>query len=133
MGQITTVGGQDIEGVYFKNLAQHSSLWIGLFINNIDPNTFANVDFTNIVEPSASNYARVELQAANWVSYGGVASYPQVEFTVELEPFGTAYGCFLCTSVDDTGKVIALHKFPVGALLQYYGDQVRITPQMAMS
>ena len=133
MGEWVDTGAKNIAEIYFSNQPQNSTLYMGLFTTDLVEATFETIDFTTIVEPVASTYARLPLAPANWIVAGGQASYPEVAFDVTLESFGVIYGCFIATSLDNSGVVLAMHKFPASALLQYYGDRLGITPRITIT
>jgi len=133
MGEWVNTGANDLAEIYFSNQPQNSTLYMGLFTTDLDEAGFETIDFTTIVEPTATTYARIPLSPSNWIVYGGVAVYPEIDFDVTLEALGTIYGCFLATSLDDSGVILAMHKFPAAALLQYYGDRLGITPRMTIT
>ena len=137
MGEWVRTGSTDLANIYFRNQPQNSTLYLGIYIVDVAPADFESIDFTGIHEPIASAYARIPLVPSNWIVYGGVATYPEVEFEVTLEALGTIYGCFIATTgpktVDNAGVILAMHQFPSAAILQYYGDRLGITPRMTIT
>lgn len=129
-------GSQDTADIYLNNKVQHAMLYLGLFTTDIDI-TDRNLTLADMIEPTASIYARIPLSPANWIVYGDVSVYPDVEFEVSLEPLGTIYGCFVTTSsapaYDATGKLLGMNKFATPIVLEQYGDRVTITPEVTIT
>ena len=133
MGEIILTGSEDMANIYIKNQPQNAELYLGLFTNDIAPALINNAGFADLTEPIAGTYARQVLIPINWSIYGEVSVYPQIEFEVALEPFGVIYGCFIATSIDASGKLLAVHKFTTPGNLLYYGDIIRITPKFTIT
>jgi len=126
MGIWTKEGSANLGGIYFRNLSQNPKLYLGLLANNPDDAILNDLSLGDIVEPSASSYARKELTPSNWITTDELNVYPTVEYEIGLEQFGTIYGCFLATSADSSGKLIAIHKFTTPYELKFYGDRLEI-------
>lgn len=134
MGEWVKIGSQDIANIYIKNQTQNGQLYLGLYSNVIDPTWNLNdADWTYIVEPIASTYARVTMDPVNWVVAGEVSTYPQIDYDVSLEPMGTIYGCFIATSLDNSGIILAINQFATPAVLNYYGDRLGIIPRITIT
>ena len=133
MGELTQNGSGNVAEIYLKNQPQNPELYLGLFINDLDETLIPTAAFSDLTEPAALSYARQVLIPINWTTYGQVSVYPEMEFEVSLEPFGTVYGCFIATSNDASGKIVAIHKFTTPGVLQYYGDRIRITPRITIT
>ena len=132
MGQWVKEGSRNIANIYLKNQLQNSQLYLGLYTNEIlaDLN---DADLSWFTEPTATNYARAVLAPANWVVADEVSVYPAIEFEVSLEQFGTIYGCFIGTTLDSSGLLLAAHTFSVPIELLYYGDRLEITPRIIIT
>jgi hypothetical protein len=130
-------GSQDTAEVYLNNKVQHPQLYLGLFTNVIPALNLRDATLATVVEPTAITYARVPMSPVNWVIYGDVSIYPDIEFEVSLEGLGTIYGCFITTSPDSAGDVagrlLAINNFTVPAVLVQYGDRIRITPKLTIT
>lgn len=133
MGNFTKVGVQDLNGIFLKNMAQNSQLYLGLFTNDISALAPADVVLSDLVEPVASTYVRQILTPSNWIVVSQVATYPDIDFEVLLESYGTIYGCFIATSLDNSGLLVALDIFSAPVDLINYGDRVGITPRITIT
>jgi hypothetical protein len=132
MGEWTVQGSQDVGEIYLNNAVPHTELFLGLFTNDLTD--LNNATLGSLVEPTASDYARIPMSPANWVVANELAVYPTTDFEVASEPLGTIYGCFICTVVSGTvGKLLAVNKFATPIVLDFFGDMVEITPRISIT
>jgi hypothetical protein len=125
-------GETDVGNIYLKNQVQNPSLYLGLYINPAEP---AETDtLAQITEPVGAGYARIPLAPADWTeSPQGTFTQPQKTFTAIGGNWGNVYGCFIATSPDGTGKLLAVEHFSDGPYNIMDGSQVKVTPQLTIS
>jgi len=103
MAKWTNAGIDDFLNVYFSVSPKRISLWLGLYLNDVEPP--ANVVPSDIIEVSGDGYSRIELLQANWTVGNGVATYPLQAFTSN-GPWGDVYGYFISTVASGSGGII---------------------------
>jgi hypothetical protein len=115
--------------ILFGSQAVDATLYLGLFTNSSEPAETANL--AAITEPSGNGYARISLaRGANWTISGDLATYLEQTFTA-TGPWGNVYGYFIATSVDGTGKLLAVETFSNGPYnVQNNGDAIKVTPKV---
>jgi len=132
MGEWAIQGSENVGKIYFQNAVQNAELFLGVFTNDVGAD-LKNLTLYNLTEPSAPSYARVPLSPANWMISGDVATYSPVDIEVTLDSLGTIIGCFIATSDDNSGKLLAVHVFPAPVVLEFYGDRLQITPRITIT
>ena len=133
MGIWTKEGSFNLARIYFNSQSQNPKTYLGLFTNDLDPSLLNSAILNDLLEPSAGAYARIELASPNWVVTDELSIYPTVDFQIALEPFGTIYGCFIATTVNNSGKLLAIHKYTTPISLQYYGDILEINIRITIT
>ena len=133
MGIWTKQGSKNAADIYLSNKSQNSKLYLGLLTNNPDDSILNDLLLTDLTEPSAGSYAREEIIPSNWVVVDELSVYPEIEFEIGLEAYGTVYGVFIATSPDNSGKLLALHKFATPVEMEYYGDRLEVTLRVTIT
>ena len=133
MGLWTREGSVNLARIYLNNQSQNAKLYFGLFTNNPSDASLNNLTLSDLVEPTAVSYARTEIPPSNWVVTDELSVYPAIEYEVGLEAFGTIYGCFVATTLDNSGKLLAIHKYTTPVALNYYGDRLETTLRISMT
>lgn len=105
-----------------------SNLYLGLYTNSTEP--AENATLASLTEPSGNGYARKTLVRGSWSISGDLASYAQQVFTA-TGSWGNVYGYFLATTLDGTGKLMAVEQFTNGPYnVQNNGDEIKVTPSV---
>jgi len=133
MGIWTKEGSKNTADIYLSNKSQNAKLYLGLLTSNPAAAILNDLTLGELVEPSATSYAREEIIPSNWVVAGELSVYPSIEFQIGLESFGTIYGCFIATTPDASGKLLAIHQFSASVEMKYYGDRLEITLRVTIT
>lgn len=132
MPKLCDEGETNLLEVYLAN----QTLYLGLYMDNAEPGEADTL--TSISEASGGDYARKTLAAGiggdpNWTVAGDLGSRPEEVWTF-TGAVGNVYGYFLATSVDDSGKLVAVEHFSDGPYnIQNNGDQIKVTPKVRAS
>jgi hypothetical protein len=86
---------------------------------------------TGLTEPSGMGYQRKALVRGSWVRTGDLITYPNQTFLATAD-WGDIYGYFLATSLDNSGKLLAMGHFsaPLNVL---DGKGIIIIPKIRVS
>lgn len=107
------------------------ALYLGLYKTPItEPDETAVL--TDLTEPSGYGYSRKTLTRGQWTLNDNVATYALQTFLASGGDWGDVYGYFIATSMDNSGKLIALEHF-ASALQVLDGKGIKISPQITSS
>jgi len=84
-------------------------LYLGLYKNVTEP--AETVSLSDLTEVSGYGYARQSLVRGSWVITTNSAVYTQRIFLANGGNWGSIYGYFIGTTIDDSGKLIGLEHF----------------------
>ena len=84
-------------------------LYLGLYKNVTEP--AETVSLSDLTEVSGYGYARKSLARGSWVITASSAVYSQRTFLADGGDWGSVYGYFIGTTIDDSGKLIGLEHF----------------------
>ena len=125
-------GETNVGNIYFKNQAQNTNLYLGLYTNATEPAETAAL--ASLTEPVGNGYARIALAPADWAeSPQATFSNLQKTFTASGGNWGNVYGCFIATSSDGTGKLIGVEQFTDGPYNVSDGSVVKVTPKVTIA
>lgn len=116
-----------------EELCADQVLYLGLYTDASEPAESAVL--TDLTEVTGGGYARKTLAAGiagdpNWTVAGDLASRPQEEWIFSAG-VGSVYGYFLATTVDDSGRLVAVEHFSNGPYID--PAKVRLTPKLRAS
>lgn len=114
--------------ILFGNQAVDANVYLGLYTNVTEPAEGDNL--ASISEPSGFNYARKTLARGSWVITDDHADFAQQQFTASGGAWGNVYGYFIATSVDGSGKLLAVEHFSNGPYNVQDGGSVKVTPKI---
>jgi hypothetical protein len=106
-----------------------------LFTNDYTPDD-ASVA-ASFTEMSTLGYALKELTKTSWVSTAGASgqpcsnAYAEQTWTFTAGTPVTVYGYYVTDKT--TGKLLWAERFAAAKIVQYTGDQIRVTPTVTMS
>ena len=133
MGIWTKLGSGNLAQIYLGNQSQNAKLYLGLFLNDIDTSLLNDALLTDLEEPTAVAYHRAEMLPSNWIVTNELTVYPTIDFQVSVAAYGLIYGCFIASSPDNSGVLLAIHKYTVPVSLQYYGDILAVNVRISIT
>lgn len=117
--------------ILFGAQAVDATLYLGLYTNTTEPAEGANL--AAITEPTGNGYARIALSRGTWTVTGDYAQYAQQTFTASGGNWGNVYGYFISTSIDGTGKLLAVEQFTTAPWAINDGDSAKVTPKITVA
>lgn len=123
-------GEYRIADILFGTQAVDGELYLGIYKDSSEPGEDATIASLN--EVSGFGYARKTLTRGSWVLTGDAAEYAEQVFLASGGGWGDTYGYFIATSIDDTGKLIAIEQFDAARDIED-GKGLKITPKMTVS
>ena len=119
--------------VAFKKVTSPpTNLYLGLYTNSTEPAETANL--AAITEPSGGAYARIAIACgADWTLSADQITALQKTFAAVGAAWGNCYGWFLATTVDGTGKLLAVEQFSDGPYNVVDGGSVKVTAKLVCS
>jgi hypothetical protein len=121
-------GENRVLNILFGATAVDGTLYLGLFKNTSEP--AENAVLSGLTEPSGYGYARIALTRGSWTVLADLASYAEQSFTANGGTWGDTYGYFIATSVDNSGKLLAVETFSNGPYNVTDGSNVKVTPRI---
>jgi hypothetical protein len=130
-GKIVDQGEARFLEILLGSRTPDGALYLGLYKTPLtEPEE--TVTLPDLVEPSGFGYARRTLTRGQWTLNGSVASYALQTFLASGGDWGNVAGYFLATSLDNSGKLIAIEHF-ASALQVIDGKGIKISPQITCS
>lgn len=130
-GKVVDEGEARVLEILLGTRNPDGALYLGLYKTPItEPDETAVL--TDLVEPSGYGYSRKTLTRGQWTLNGNAAAYPMQTFLASGGDWGDVAGYFIATSLDNSGKLIALEHF-ASALQVLDGKGIKITPQITSS
>jgi hypothetical protein len=127
-GVLLDYGQEDILNVFFKNVAVHSNLYLGLMTETSNPALTANLG-TGITEVTGTDYARIAIvRNTDWTKVGQIVTAAEKTFTVGAGGWADVNGYFVAVSSAAGTDVLWAEAFPAaqqGDKLE--GDTIKIT------
>jgi len=114
--------------ILFGNQAVDANVYLGLYMNTTEPAEGDNL--AAISEPSGFAYARKTLARGSWVITDDHADFAQQQFTASGGAWGNVYGYFIATSIDGSGKLMAVEHFSNGPYNVQDSGSVKVTPKI---
>ena len=130
MAKLCDEGENRILNILFGSQAVDGTLYLGLYTDSTEPAETATI--ASLSEVSGSGYARKTLTRGSWSVVADAASYAAQTFTASGS-WGTVYGYFICTSADDSGKLLFVENFTNGPYTMSTNDAVTVTPSVSAS
>ena len=118
-----------LDVAFKKGISQPTNLYLGLYTNTSEPGEGANL--AALTEPSGGTYARIAVACgADWTLSSDQVTAAQKTFAASGAAWGNVYGYFLATTVDGTGKLLAVEQFSDGPYNVVDGGSVKVTAKL---
>jgi hypothetical protein len=118
-----------LDVAFKKGTSPPTNLYIGLYTNSSEPAEGANL--ASLTEPSGGAYARIAIACgADWTLSGDQITAAQKSFVATGAAWGNVYGYFIATTVDGTGKLLAVEQFSDGPYNVVDGGSVKVTAKL---
>ncbi len=130
-GKLVTIGKTDILTWYFRNVQTSriaDSLYLGLYLDTVEPPITAALPATSIAELALSGYARIQLLDADWTVINDLVVNTLKTFTAG-EDWGNVYGSFLTNGSAGSTDLIAVKHFSNGPFNVLNGKTIDVTPK----
>lgn len=115
-----------------KGTSPPTNLYLGLYTNSTEPAETATL--ASLTEPSGGGYARIAIACgADWTLSSDQITAAQKTFAASGAAWGNVYGYFLATSIDGTGKLLAVEQFSDGPYNVVDGGSVKVTAKLVCS
>ncbi|MFZ5452429.1 MAG: phage tail fiber protein [Thermodesulfobacteriota bacterium] len=115
-----------------KDTSPPTNLYLGLYTNTTEPAEDATL--AAITEPSGNGYARQAIACGGDVTLaGGQVTAAQKTFAASGGAWGNVYGYFLATTIDGTGKLLAVEQFSDGPYNVVDQGSVKVTARLTIS
>lgn len=103
------------------------SLFLGLYTDASQPAKTATL--STLTEAAGTGYARITLTDTDWTEVNQVITNLEKTFTAGAGGWGNITGYFIGTTLDNTGKLIAVESF-TQPLNMTDGSTLKITPKV---
>lgn len=132
MAKFVDEGETNVGNIYFKNQAQNTNLYLGLYTNATEPAETATL--ASLTEPAGGGYARIALAPAGWTE-SPQATFANLQKTFQASggAWGNVYGFFIATSSHGTGKLLHVEHFTDGPYNTPDGSIIRVTPKITIA
>lgn len=104
---------------------------IGLYTNSTEPSTTSSI--ASLGEPTASGYARIQIENANWTEAtenAGLFTNTTITFSA-TSSWGNVYGYFIATVQTETaGLLLAFENFGDGPYSMTNNWNIKIVPSI---
>jgi len=115
-----------------KGVAAPTNLYLGLYTNSSEPAETANL--ASLTEPSGGGYTRQAIACgADWTLSNDQVTSVQKTFAASGAAWGNVYGYFIATTIDGTGKLLAVENFSDGPYNVVDGGSVKVTPKLVVA
>lgn len=111
-------------------LTNKQDLYLGLYKDSSEPAELSSLG--DLTEVSGYGYARITLDKDSWTVTDDYATYGQQVFLADGGDWGNIYGYFIATSVDDSGKLLAIEHFSSAKYVED-GKGLKITPKLTIA